>query len=100
MSLDQTVADAVYSTLVAEDATYIDASGAETEVRIIPPENPDLLLSGADIGVNGSQVVMRVRVLEIECPRKGDIIEYGSDRYRIDGYERLNRSEWSLQVIV
>lgn len=100
MSLDQMVADAVYDTLVAEDATYIDASGAETAVRVIPGRDAAILLGAADIGVRGVRQAFYLRKTSIiHRPCKGDRIVYGSDSYCVAATaDDYSTEEWLIYV--
>lgn len=101
MSLDALVTDAVYSTLVAEDATYIDQSGAEIAVRVIPEHDPATLLAAADLGVRGVRKAFALQKSAIDFrPRKGDHIAYGGTRYCVAGTpDDYSEAEWLVYVV-
>jgi len=99
MSLESITLSAIYASMVAEDATYIDQSGAETAVRVVPVHDSIVLPDGADIGRNSESETFRIRSSEVAGPVLNDAIEYEGYRYTVDGYTKVSPSEWLLFVM-
>ncbi len=100
MSLDQLVTNVVYDTLAADDAVYVDSSGDEIPVRVVPEYDPATLLGAADVGVRGVRLAFTVRKSEVPArPRKGDHLVHQGTRHCLaaDG-DHYSSDEWMIYV--
>lgn len=94
------ITDTVYRTMVAEAATYIDQSGAETDVRVVPQRFNDDLMIGAEVGVRGAQQQFFLRKSSISHrPCEGDQVVYGGVTFCVARQaEDYNENEWLIDV--
>lgn len=101
MSLDSLVTDVVYDTLAADDAVYIDQSGDEIPVRVVPEYSPATLLAAADLGVRGVQRGYYLQKSALSSrPRKGDQIVDGGTRFLVAGPPvDFSLTEWLVYVL-
>lgn len=101
MGLEDIVTDSVYSTLVADDATYIDASGDQIAVRVVHEHDSSILLGEAEIGVRGPRQAFRMRKSALTFkPCAGDHLAHSGTSYCIDGAPvDLNQTEWLIHVV-
>lgn len=100
MSLDSLVTGVVYDTLAADDAVYIDQSGDEIPVRVVPEFDPATMLGGAEIGVRGVRRAFTVRKSELAFrPRKGEHLVHQGTRHCLtaDG-DHYGPDEWVIYV--
>ena len=96
MTLESALTAAVYSSTLGEPAVYTDSLAVDSDVTVIPQQEPDTLLDVADVGINGVQYLFRVRVSELANPQRGEILTHESRAFTIDRVERLNISEWLI----
>lgn len=91
--------ESAYRSVLASDATYTDESGTDTAVRVVYSEE-SALLTIANGSAREPGITMRVRASEVTQPQKGDVVVFCGHVYKVSGYERINRLEWSLYVTV
>ncbi len=97
--LEFIVTNGTYESALSEPATYIDGSKRETSVKVVPNQDPGLLVETAEPGVRGVGIVVRVRVSDVAQPCKGDRIIYHDREHCVDEYDRLNIAEWILYAV-
>lgn len=90
---------AIYASDLASDATYSNESGLDFALSVVFKQSDNADLGGADIGVRGTLTTARVRVSELDQPKKNDLLHVHGGTWRVDGYDRLNQLEWLLYVI-
>jgi len=100
MTLRDMITDSVYRSLVAENATFIDPSGDEIAVRIVPQTNADDVVIGAEIGMRGNQRQFFIRKSSLSHrPCEGDKIVYEGSTYCIARLaDDFNKDEWLIDV--
>ena len=101
MSFESAMVDAIYTSAVAVDAVYVDASGAALAVRAVPVHDPELLLGVGEVGVSGPRKAFRLRKATLPfTPVKGDRLQYDGADYCVDhGPTDLNETEWLVYVV-
>lgn len=98
MTLDTMISGALYGTLIAESAIYIDAAGAETSVDLIPNRDQGLQPDLVDRGVLVNAVIFHVLREQI-TPVENDCVVYDGSKYRIDALQPGPlATEWTLYV--
>jgi len=99
MSIESAINAAIYGSALAEAATYIDQSGAETAIKVVPFFDSDELPDGADIGRQANTEVFRVRKSDVAEPLRGDSVSYDGASYVVDGYASASKTEHVLFVL-
>ena len=98
--LGDAMTDAIYASAVAEDAVYVDASGAETAVRVVPQRLADDIMIAADVGVRGVLQQFAIRKSSLNHrPTQGELVEYNGARYCVARLaDDLTEQEWLIDV--
>lgn len=69
---------------MAVDALYLPLVGEPKRIRVIR-SRPDEEVPFAESRVRTSTAVFDVRADEITAPRKGDVLQIGSERFEVQG---------------
>lgn len=102
IDIDDMVTTAVYSHPTSVDATYIDASGAETAIRVIPEREAGDMVIGAEIGVRGVQrQFSMLKTALSHRPQEGEQIIYKGERYcvaALAAVHPVHDTDWLIDV--
>lgn len=101
MTLDDIVASGVYGTLVAEEATYVDASGESVALRVIPAQEPATFLGEASRPVTSTRRWFALRKSSLDHrPQSGEVVVHAGTRYCVDGKaEDISPEEWLIYAV-
>lgn len=100
MDLAKITTDSVYQSPIAQDAVYIDRSGARVSVRVIPRTLTALESAFSEVGVRGRNDQVRIRRADILCPvEQVDRLIRSGTEYRVISVEDLTADEWQLNVV-